>query len=81
MTHRPAFFGFSWQREGQVEAGVVTALVHNSEEKTEEADAAGVSTAAVLRDPERTRARATHLSHPSICPLSQAAHSTPTIPT
>lgn len=64
-----------------MEAGVVTALVHKSEEKTEETEGAAVSTAAVLREPEHTQARATHLSHPSICLLSQAARSSPIIPT
>lgn len=57
-----------------MEAGVVTTSTHKSEEKTE---GIAVSNSAVLRDPEHTELISTRLSHPSICLLSQAAHSSP----
>lgn len=45
-------FCSSRQREGQVEAGVMTTSTHTGEEKKEEIKGVSVSNSAVLRDPE-----------------------------
>lgn len=66
-----------FQREGQVEAGVVTTSVHKGEEKEAETQGVSVSNSAVLRDPEH-RALIFPIPH-SFCFPRRPTH--PSIPT
>uniref|UniRef100_A0A8D3CQV3 Excision repair cross-complementation group 6-like 2 n=1 Tax=Scophthalmus maximus TaxID=52904 RepID=A0A8D3CQV3_SCOMX len=62
------------EREGQVEAGVITTSTNTGEEKEDGGKGVGVSNSAVLTEPEHG---ALVFSHPSLHLLSQAAHSPP----
>lgn len=57
----------SCQREGQVEAGVMTTSTHTGEEKQDETNRVGVSNSAVLRDPEH-RAHIVPIPHSLFLP-------------